>query len=62
MKGLITLTHLLFTVFIGVIIGGIIIGSQATWVTGIILLVVDMLLGMILQYFYQRSWYDGWDD
>ena len=62
MKGLITLTHLLFTVFIGVIIGGIIIGSQATWVTGIILLVVDMLLGMILQYFYQRSWHDGWDD
>ena len=62
MKGLITLTHLLFTVFIGVIIGGIIIGSQTTWVTGIILLVVDMLLGMILQYFYQRSWYDGWDD
>jgi len=62
MKGLITLTHLLFSVFIGMIIGGLIFGSKATWVAGIILLIVDMVIGMILQYFYDRSWHDGWGD
>jgi hypothetical protein len=44
-------------VFIGLIIGGIIAGERAAWVAGIILLVADILLGLILQYVYENSWY-----
>jgi uncharacterized membrane protein YcaP (DUF421 family) len=55
MRTLISITQMLTMVFIGFIVGGLIIGSRSTWVTGIILLVCNVLLGMILQYFYDRS-------
>ena len=57
MRVLLTLTHILTMVFIGLIIGGIIAGERATWVAGIILLVADIVLGLILQYVYENSWY-----
>ncbi|MBR7111676.1 MAG: hypothetical protein IKC75_01965 [Clostridia bacterium] len=44
-----TVTHLLFPLFIGLIIGGIIVGSTASVVWGILLLIADIVVGVCLQ-------------
>lgn len=48
-KHLITLTHILFPIFIGVLIGGMVTDSVRTIVWGIILIVIDIIVGINLQ-------------
>ena len=47
MNGAKTLTHILFPVFVGFIIGGAVSGSTSFLVWGIILLVLDIIVGII---------------
>ena len=54
MKGLITLTHLLSMLFFGMFIGGIIVGTDL-WATGLILLIIDIVVGILLQRAYEKS-------
>ena len=57
MNGAKTLTHLLFPLFIGFIIGGAISGSTTLWVLGIILLVIDVIAGIALQHAIDQAAY-----
>lgn len=57
MNGAKTLTHLLFPLFIGFIIGGAISGSTTLWVLGIILLVIDVIVGIALQHAIDQAAY-----
>jgi len=50
MKNAIKTTQLLAVFFVGVIIGGVIFGDTATWIAGLILLGIDIVVGLILQY------------
>ncbi|MDE7439562.1 MAG: hypothetical protein K2N23_03545 [Clostridia bacterium] len=54
MKTAKTITHILFPVFIGLIIGGAIFKNTSAWVSGIVLLIIDIIVGVILQYFIQK--------
>lgn len=54
MKGLVTVTHILFPVFIGLTIGGFIFGEPAVWGLGIVLIILDIVVGIILQYIHER--------
>ena len=54
MKGLITLTHILSTLFFGMFIGGLIVGTDL-WVTGLVLLIIDIVVGISLQHSYEKS-------
>lgn len=45
----IKLTHILFPVFIGLIIGGAVSGNTSLLVWGIVLLVIDIIIGVALQ-------------
>lgn len=63
MKGLITLTHLLFPILIGLIVGAAIGGSTSILVFGIILLIVDIIIGIVLQYLVNKETYkDDWNN
>lgn len=57
MNGAKTLTHLLFPLFIGFIIGGAISGTTVLWVLGIILLVLDVIVGIALQRAIEQAAY-----
>lgn len=50
-----TITHILFPVFIGLIIGGAIFNNTAAWVSGLALLIVDIIVGIAIQYFMQKN-------
>lgn len=57
-----TITHILVPIFIGLIIGGIIADNTAAWVSGIILLAVDIIIGIALQYRLEHPVsYDNWN-
>ena len=55
MKTLKTITYILATVFIGLIIGGVIFKNTAAWVSGIVLLAIDIVIGIALQYYLNRQ-------
>ncbi len=50
MKAIRTLTFLLFNLFLGLIIGGLITGNNSMLVLGVFFLISDIALGCILQY------------
>ena len=56
MRNLITLTHILSLLFLGLIVGGIIAGNSAAWGWGIALLVIDVIAGIVLQYYEENKW------
>lgn len=49
------ITHILFPFFVGMIIGGLIVHSPAFWITGIALVVLDFIIGSILQYLVEQK-------
>lgn len=55
MKTAKTITHILAPLFVGLIIGGAIAKNTAAWVSGLVLLIVDIIVGIILQYFNDRQ-------
>lgn len=55
MKTAKTITHILFALFIGLIFGGLISGNTIAWVSGLILGILDMLIGTALQYCLDRQ-------
>lgn len=59
MKTAKTITHILFPVFIGLIIGGAIFNNTAAWVSGLVLLIVDIIVGIAIQYFMQKPLYSS---
>ena len=50
-----TITHIFIPLFIGLIIGGAVAGNKSAWIIGLILLVVDILVGISLQYLLDRQ-------
>lgn len=52
-----TITHILFPIFIGLIIGGAIKDNSAAWISGIVLIIIDIIVGIVLQYFLQEEQY-----
>lgn len=54
-----TITHILFPVFIGLIIGGAIFKNTAAWVSGLVLLIIDIIVGIAIQYFMQKPLYSS---
>lgn len=57
MRTAIKITHWLGPFFIGLIIGGAIFKNTATWVSGLILLSLDIIIGITLQYFLDKPSY-----
>lgn len=57
MRTAIKITHLLCPFFTGLIIGGAIFKNTATWVSGLILLFLDIIIGIALQYFLENPSY-----
>lgn len=55
MKTVKTITHIFIPLFIGLIIGGAVAGNKSAWIIGLILLVVDILVGISLQYLLDRQ-------
>lgn len=54
MKKVKTLTHILFPLFVGLIIGGAVSGNIALLIWSIILLVADIIVGIVLQYLIEK--------
>lgn len=55
------ITHILFPVFIGLIIGSAISGNSTLLVWGIVLLVLDIIIGVVLQHAIDKESYkDDW--
>ena len=54
MKTAITITHILFPFFIGGIIGGAVTGNNAVCYNCIILTVMDAIVGITLQYYFEK--------
>ena len=59
MRGFIKLTHILFPLFVGFIIGGVISGDSGFLTFGIILLVLDIIIGIALQNIFDRPSYSN---
>ncbi len=55
MKGAKTVTHLLFPLFTGMIIGGALSENRAMWVCGGVLLLLNIIVGVSLQYKIERT-------
>ena len=55
MKFLSTVTGILFIIIVGYIIGGFIVGDSAVWQRGFVLLGIDITVGCVSQYLYDRS-------
>ena len=56
------LTHILFPLFVGLIIGGAIRGNTSLIVLGIVLLVLDIIIGVALQRAIEKESYnDDWN-
>ena len=61
MNGAKSLTHILFPVFIGLIIGSAVSGNSTLLVWGIVLLVLDIIIGVALQHAIDKESYnDDW--
>ena len=59
MRKFLTLTYALFPLFLGFVIGGAISGSSTTLTFGIILLVLDVIIGITLQNIVDRASYSN---
>ncbi len=55
MKTAKTITHILLPLFIGLIIGGAVSGNTAAWVSGLVLVILDAIIGITLQYYLNRQ-------
>ncbi len=55
MKKLLTLTYIVFSLLLGLIIGGLIFGNKTAWILGLIFLAVDVVLGITLQYLSEKK-------
>lgn len=55
MKGLKTLTQILFLLFLGMIVGAIITGNNTLLIWSIVLLVIDVIAGIALQYMIDKK-------
>ena len=63
MKGAKTLTHILFPLLVGLIIGGAIAGNISMLIWGIVLLVLDIAIGIVLQRFIDKASYrEDWEN
>ena len=56
MKKLITITHWLFSICIGIILIGAISGTRVAWIVGLILLILDIIIGIALQYLFNKKY------
>lgn len=56
MKKLITATHILASLFVGMIIGGFAFGNTGMGIAGIVLLVIDIIVGIALQYQLEKPY------
>ena len=54
MRTLLKITYVLPCFFIGLIIGGAAVGKSAAWISGLILLAADIVLGCILQFIAEK--------
>lgn len=54
MRNLLTITYILPSLFIGLIIGGAIAENSAAWISGLVLLAADIILGCSLQFFTEN--------
>lgn len=62
MRRLVTLTHLLFPLFIGMIIGSVISGNTTMLIWGLILLVLDIFIGISMQHAVDKEAFnDEWN-
>ncbi len=52
MRTLLKMTYILPMLFIGLIIGGAVAGDKPVWVSGLVLLLLDIVVGIALQYYY----------
>ena len=59
MKGLITLTHLLLPLLIGLIIGGAISGESSLLIWSVVLLIADIIAGISMQTVYDNRQRDS---
>lgn len=63
MNGAKSITHILFPIFIGLIIGGAVSGNSTLLVWGIVLLILDIIIGVALQHVIDKESYnDDWDN
>ena len=61
MNGAKTITHILFPIFIGMIIGCAVSGNSTLLVWGIVLLILDIIIGVALQHAIDKESYnDDW--
>ena len=52
MRTILKMTYILPMLFIGLIIGGAVAGDKPAWVSGLVLLLLDIVVGIALQYYY----------
>lgn len=55
MRTLLKITYVLPCFFIGLIIGGAAVGNSAAWISGLVLLAADIVLGIFLQRAQERK-------
>lgn len=58
MKTTRTITCLLVPIFLGLTIGGAIANNTAAWICGLILLILDIIVGISIQYLIERNSHD----
>ena len=61
MKAIITLTHILFPILVGLTIGGVVSGEGSLVVWGLALIAFDIIVGTTLQYLFEKSRRDAWN-
>ena len=61
MKALITLTHILFPVLIGLAVGGAVSGNTSLMIWGLALLGLDIIIGITLQNIIDKPYTDAWN-
>lgn len=52
---MLTVTYILFALFTGMIIGGFAFGNNTVGIIGVVLAVVDIIVGIVMTYFKNRS-------
>lgn len=54
MKTIKTITQLMIPIFLGLIIGGAVAGNSAVWICGLVFLIIDIIVGISIQYSLER--------
>ena len=54
MRNFKTVTYILATLFLGLIIGGAIADNRAAWISGLVLLIIDIIVGISIQYHIEQ--------